>query len=475
VFAVIDLETTGGSYRYERIIEIAIVIFDGEKINDEFQTLVNPERSIPPNITRLTGISNEMVVDSPKFFEVAKKVVEITENQVFVAHNVNFDYNFLRQEYQSLGFNFSRKKVCTVQLSRKLIPGISSYGLGALSKELGIKNNARHRAMGDAKATTELLKLLLQRDQKNIIHKAIIRNPVLAGLHEHLKEKDIKALPTKRGVYFFYNKDGYLVYVGKSNNIRDRIMGHLNNQSPGKYQELKASIARIDYQLVAGEIAALILEADQIVTKKPFFNRALKPREVRYHIRPFLALNGLKGLEIYSGNDRGDSIFSFRSLWAARDHMELMAEQYGYCPDFSPEKAGISNPCPRFDLGNCPGACRGKVDVEQYNLGIDLLLKENEVPGGRWALVEEDNFGKSSAILVDEGNVVGLVPDMKNFSSDGVLKICEEKLKRTSSHRNLRKTLIRNIRGLEFEKRSWNLIEDKEVVTENQESNSEVK
>ena len=191
MFAVVDLETTGGSFRYEKIIEIAIVIFDGEKILDQFQTLVNPQRSIPPNITRLTGITNEMVKDAPKFFEVAKEVVEFTEGQVFVAHNVNFDYNFLRQEYQSLGFNFSRKKVCTVQLSRKLIPGRRSYSLGNLSRDLAIENDARHRAMGDAMATTELLKKLVKLDSSGIIHKAIIRNPVLSGLHDHLKKEDL--------------------------------------------------------------------------------------------------------------------------------------------------------------------------------------------------------------------------------------------------------------------------------------------
>ncbi len=457
MFAVVDLETTGGSYRYERIIEIAIIVFDGEKIIREFQSLVNPERLIPPAITRLTGISNEMVADAPKFYEIAKDVVEITTDQVFVAHNVNFDFNFLRQEYHSLGYHFSRKKICTVQLSRKLIPGRKTYGLGALSTDLKIRNDARHRAMGDARATTELLKFLMSKDEKGVIHKAIMRNPVLSGLHDHLDEKDIKALPQKRGIYFFYNKDDYLIYVGKSNNIRERVMSHLNNQNPGKYQELKASIARIDYELVAGEITSLMLEAEKIIKHRPFFNRALKPREVRYHIRPFLAFNGLKGLEIYSGNDRGDSIFSFRSNWSARSALEQLAEDYGFCPEFTPARAGVMDDCAISGLGNCPGACVRKVDPAVYNEGLDRLLADHEVPSGHWALFEEDNFGNSSAVLVEDGSVVGLVPNFETPKDASKLNFESKNVIPTSNHRNLRKILVQNIHREDYEKKDWRL------------------
>ncbi len=457
MFAVVDLETTGGSYRYERIIEVAIVVYDGEKIVEEYQSLVNPERLIPPNITRLTGISNDMVADAPKFYEIAKKVVELTEDKVFVAHNVNFDYNFLRNEYQSLGFNYSRKKVCTVQLSRKLLPGRPSYGLGVLTRDLGIKNEARHRAMGDARATTELLSILIKNDQMNVIHKAIMRNPVLSGLHDHLKEKDLKALPQKRGIYFFYNKDDFLIYVGKSNNIKDRVMAHLNNQSPGKYQELKASIARIDYQLVAGEVATLLLEAEKIIKHKPFFNRALKPRDVRYHIRPFLAFNGLKGLEIYSGKDQGDSLFSYRSSWSARNALDQLAEDYGFCSEFVPARAGVYSECQKSQFGSCPGACEGKAIAGEYNKGIERLLQDFEVPKGHWALLEEDNFGKYSAVLIENGNVAGLVADFEADEEHEVLEIPEEIVIKTSNHRNLRKILVQNIRGEEVDKKDWKL------------------
>jgi DNA polymerase-3 subunit epsilon len=161
MYSIIDIETTGGMARNEKITEIAIYVFDGENIVDEYSSLINPERPIPYNITALTGISNEMVAESPKFFEIAKDIIEKTENTTFVAHNVAFDYGFIKQEFKSLGYNFHRPKLCTVKLSRKLIPGLPSYSLGNLCKSLNINITDRHRAAGDAKATVELFKMLL--------------------------------------------------------------------------------------------------------------------------------------------------------------------------------------------------------------------------------------------------------------------------------------------------------------------------
>ncbi len=165
MFAIIDIETTGSVYRYGKITEIAIVLHNGEGITDMFQTLINPEIDIPYHITKLTGISNEMVAGAPRFFEVARKIVEFTEGRTFVAHNVSFDYRFIREEFKQLGYNYERKKLCTVQLSRKLLPGHSSYSLGKLCSDLGIVIEGRHRAGGDALATARLFELLITQHQ----------------------------------------------------------------------------------------------------------------------------------------------------------------------------------------------------------------------------------------------------------------------------------------------------------------------
>lgn len=162
MYAITDIETTGGSNKTGKITEIAIYIYNGEEIIDSFVTLINPECWIPPFITQMTGITNEMVANSPKFYEVAKKIVEITENRIFVAHNVSFDYNFIRKEFGELGFDFKRKKLCTVQLSRKYLPGHRSYSLGKICNELGIEINGRHRAAGDALATVKLFETIMK-------------------------------------------------------------------------------------------------------------------------------------------------------------------------------------------------------------------------------------------------------------------------------------------------------------------------
>ena len=174
MYAIVDIETTGSVATQDRITEIAIFKHDGKKIIDQYSTFVNPERSIPPFISKLTGITNEMVKDAPKFFEVAKEIFEMLENNIFVAHNVNFDYSFLKNEFQGLGGNFNLNKLCTVRLSRKILPGHQSYSLGKLCDALGIGINGRHRAMGDARATAELMTILIEGDNDMITYLIII-------------------------------------------------------------------------------------------------------------------------------------------------------------------------------------------------------------------------------------------------------------------------------------------------------------
>jgi len=169
MYAVVDIETSGGRAQIDRITEIAIYIHDGEKIVEEFSTLINPETFIPPFITRLTGINNDMVATAPKFYEVAKKIVLMTEGRLFVAHNAPFDYRFIQEEFKRLGYNYQRQTMCTVRMSRKIIPGMGSYSLGNLCQTLGITINNRHRAAGDALATTKLLELLLLKTENKLI------------------------------------------------------------------------------------------------------------------------------------------------------------------------------------------------------------------------------------------------------------------------------------------------------------------
>jgi DNA polymerase-3 subunit epsilon len=174
LFTIIDIETTGNSSGNGKITEIAIYQHNGQNITDSFSTLINPEIDIPYFITKLTGINNEMVKNAPKFYEVARKIVELTAGRTFIAHNVHFDYSFVKEEFKRLGYNFNRKTLCTVQLSRKLLPGHKSYSLGRLCDDLGIEINGRHRAAGDAYATVKLFEILLERNK--LLHESEVLN-----------------------------------------------------------------------------------------------------------------------------------------------------------------------------------------------------------------------------------------------------------------------------------------------------------
>ena len=228
MYAILDIETTGLSPINDKIIEIAVFIHDGKQVVEEYSTLVNPEKTIPYNITRLTGITNEMVEDAPKFWEIAKDLVTLTEGKSVVAHNASFDYNFIRNEFKSLGYNFKRDRLCTVKLSRRIIPNHKSYSLGKLCMDLGIVVNGRHRAAGDAFATVKLFEHLLQ------------ISPTLGGLNSskfyHISADIIKNLPEEPGVYYFHNQHGDIIYIGKSKNIRTRVFSHFTNEKRLVYE-----------------------------------------------------------------------------------------------------------------------------------------------------------------------------------------------------------------------------------------------
>ena len=230
MYAIVDIETTGGKYNEEGVTEIAIYKFDGHEVVDQFISLVNPERPIQPFVVNLTGINNEMLRNAPKFYEVAKRIVEITTDCTIVAHNAKFDYRIMRLEFRRLGYEFQRQSLCTVELSKKLIPNMPSYSLGKLVKSLGIPLTDRHRASGDALATVKLFKLLLQKDsQKEIIKRSVRSNP-----KNNLDTKLIQIideLPSSTGVYYMHNEAGDVIYIGKSKNIKKRINQHFTNDN----------------------------------------------------------------------------------------------------------------------------------------------------------------------------------------------------------------------------------------------------
>jgi DNA polymerase III epsilon subunit family exonuclease len=278
-FAFIDIETTGGNRDGNKITEIGIICVDEGVITCEWSTLINPERSIPWGITQLTGITDDMVAESPKFFSVAKKIIELTEKRIFVAHNVFFDYRFLQREFSELGYTFKREVLCTVRLARKTFSGLNSYSLKNLSLYLNLSREAEHRALADAKACYEVFCRILDKNQNIIIESS--PKPLPSGLDEG----EINRLPPRPGTYFFYSEKGLLLYIGKAKNIKDRVRQHFLTAGKTKRDlELRNLVAKVQYQEWGSDFVASLMELQLIKSMRPLYNRASRKKNFRYTI-----------------------------------------------------------------------------------------------------------------------------------------------------------------------------------------------
>ncbi len=409
MYSIIDIETTGGNAPYHRITEIAIIIHDGKKVIDKFSTLINPERSIPWNITRLTGISDTMVQNAPRFCDVAKKIVELTEGNIFVAHNVSFDYNFIRSEFNQLGFDFNRNQLCTVRLSRALIPGKPSYSLGNLCDSLGIKVNDRHRATGDALATSKLFEMLYEINKDYIESRILPSRFAFSGLNAKLNREKLDSLPESTGIYFLHNEDGRIIYIGKSNSIRSRVLQHLDGKTSKKAAMMKRMIADVSFTITGSELIALLLESEEIKKHQPFFNRALKRARFNFGICLSKNENGYLCLSAESiDSDEKDSIVTFSTLKEARASMQHILENYKLCQKLTGlyESQGA---CFYQSVHQCNGACIGSELPDVYNKRVKKAIKYlNNETKNNLAIVESGRtHGEKAIVCLEEGRYRG--------------------------------------------------------------------
>lgn len=270
MYAILDIETTGGKFNEEGITEIAIYKFDGHEVVDQFISLVNPERPIQEFVVKLTGINNKMLRNAPKFYEVAKRIVEITKDTIIVAHNAAFDYRILRTEFSRLGFDYHQNTLCTVELSRKLIPNEASYSLGKLCRSLGIPMSDRHRASGDALATIQLFKLLLEKDVK----KEILQDSI--KYFDKRSEKDklnniLETLPTQQGVFYIHDENGKVIYLGRGNNIKSEVNKVFLKQSK-RGQKIKDRVKEVSFELTGNPLLTRLKYYLELETLNPKFN-----------------------------------------------------------------------------------------------------------------------------------------------------------------------------------------------------------
>jgi len=358
-YAIVDIETTGGSPSNSKITEVAIVITDGKQILDKYETLINPEQRIPYNITALTGIDDRMVAESPKFFEIAKTILSYLEGRIFVAHNVNFDYGFIRQEFKSLGFNYESDKMCTVRLSRKAFPGLPSYSLGKLSKSLGVVLSNAHRAMADTMATVEIFHKIMQVQEDLEVVKTLA------------DKLGVKKLPNKTGVYYFKDFDGKIIYVGKSISIKKRIQSHLRNYSTKKGMTILETIQSIEYKLTGNETMALLYETMEIKTHRPIHNRAQKKTKYPFGIS-INKENEFHKLELTEVGQHSDTVIEFGSRREAKNFILNTIEKFQLCLKLNGlENVNRVGSCFQYQLHNCNGGCIGEESSEDYNLRIE--------------------------------------------------------------------------------------------------------
>ena len=296
MYAILDIETTGGQFNEEGITEIAIYKYDGHEVVDQFISLINPEKPIQPFVVKLTGINNAMLRSAPKFYEVAKRIIEITDGCILVAHNTSFDYRILRTEFRRLGYEFIKETLCTVELSKKLLPEQESHSLGKLVKSLGIPITDRHRASGDALATVKLFQLLLDKDLERVIITSTIKTEIKTGMVSKLVDI-MEILPSKVGIYYIHNQNGDVVYIGKSKNIKKRINQHFTGTT-SKSKKIQREVVTVSHEETGSELVALLKESEEIKKIKPIYNRAQRKSIFQYALYQELNAHGYLELKI---------------------------------------------------------------------------------------------------------------------------------------------------------------------------------
>ena len=409
MYAIVDIETTGGSATRSRITEIAIYKHDGQNIVDEYQTLINPCQDIPYNITKLTGIDNELVANAPLFFDVAQEIDNFMEGCVFVAHNVNFDYSFVKAEFDRIGLSFRRKKLCTVRLSRKLLPGKFSYSLGKLCASEGIPLNNAHRAAADAKATAILFTQLMKIDKEGYIEKAL--NPLsLEGLMPpNMPKEDFIALPNKQGIYYMVNEKKEVIYIGKAKDIKKRVHSHFsgNTNTKSKYHFVK-NIYGIDFKVIPNTLLVDIIEATEIKKHWPAHNRSYKRITLNYGLYRYTDRNGYERFNSGRCGKHDKPIKSFKSLVELKDFLKEIIEDYNLCPRLSGLQPISSGKCNYVEELNCRGACEGNEEIATYNLRVQQAVEEKVNRNTTYVLREESaERAEQAVILVENGRYKG--------------------------------------------------------------------
>jgi DNA polymerase-3 subunit epsilon len=329
MYAIVDIETTGGYAAANDITEVAIILHDGDQVTDTYETLIKPSVAIPYFIQSLTGINHALVENAPRFEHVAGEIFERLQGRIFVAHNVNFDYSFLKHHLALHGYDLNSQKLCTVRLTRKVFPQLPSYSLGNLCRQFNIPINNRHRAGGDAHATARLFGCILQNDGLQHIREFLKRSSKEQCLPPNLPKEQVDRLPYTPGVYYFHNEKGKVIYVGKAKNIRYRVSSHFTHNGAGRQrQEFLRNIHSITYQDCGNELMAFILENIEIRKYWPKYNSSLKQFTPSFGLYVYEDRNGYLRLIIEKKNNNLKPLYTFNTLMEGHRLLNELNERY---------------------------------------------------------------------------------------------------------------------------------------------------
>lgn len=375
--AFIDIETTGARSTRDRITEVAIKVWESGGIIEAWQSLVDPEVTIPPFIQSLTGISDATVKDAPVFGELSEHIDQLTKDCIFVAHNARFDYGFVKAEFRRLNITWNRRVLCTVKLAKVLYPQYKRHGLDALIERHHITIGSRHRAMGDVDAMLDFFMIAKREHAQEVFDAAITKQLRLPSLPKGLSEEQVKQIPNTPGVYRFYGENKALLYVGKSINLYQRVMSHFSSDHRStKEMTIAQSIVEIDWTETCGDIGAQLLELKQIKTLNPIYNRRSRASKTLVAIRldqnehGFLEASLCRDLNL----DQLDNYYGlYRSLHAAKSALADLANKNSLCRKLLNLESG-SGACFGKQTNTCQGACINEESAERYNLRMQIAF-----------------------------------------------------------------------------------------------------
>ncbi|UYW01860.1 GIY-YIG nuclease family protein [Flavobacterium agricola] len=405
MYAILDIETTGGQFNEEGITEIAIYKFDGHEVVDQFISLINPEIPIQPFVIKLTGINNAMLRSAPKFYEVAKRIIEITEGCIVVAHNASFDYRVIRTEFKRLGYDFVRETLCTVDLSKKLLPEQASYSLGKLVRSLGIPIADRHRASGDAMATVKLFKVLLAKDTNKEILTGLVKSEIDSGISPKLLDI-LDKVPSKTGIYYIHNEQGAIIYIAKSKNMKRKVNQHFTQNSK-KALRIQKEVFTITYEETGSELLASLKEVREIEINKPKYNKVLLKSTVPFALYKQKNKDGYYGFRILKKDKRRKEITCFATLQEGEKFLDYVTEKFQLCKHVNLDVAE-HKPCTAYSNKKCLGACLEIENKKAYNARVEQFIETYNTKHTNFIVIDKGRtIEERSAIWVENKKVLG--------------------------------------------------------------------